>query len=71
MTDEKKEIQLNSKFWQEYSQKTNYCNLRGQVNPLDSAEAGPIAKYLREYRGAKNLKIISEKEFQNNTKSKK
>ena len=50
MTDEMKEKQLHSKFWLDMSQKTGYCNLGGQVNPLDEKAAGPIAKLLKEYK---------------------
>lgn len=71
MTDEKLIKQTQSKFWQEYCLKTNYCKLSGQVNPLDSTEAGPIANKLNEYKGANRLKIISEDEFQKNANCKK
>ena len=71
MTDEKQAKQIKSKFWNDYCAKTNYSKTRGQVNPLDEKEAGPIAKLLKEYRGANRLKILSEEEFQNNAKRKK
>ncbi len=70
MTDEKLAKQQNSRFWLEYSQRTGYCNLKGQVNPLDKKEAGPIADLLNEYRGANRLKIISENEFQKQAEAK-
>lgn len=50
MTDEQLAKQQKSKFWQELAQKTEYCRLTGQVNPLDENSAGKIAKILSEYR---------------------
>lgn len=50
MTDEQLAKQQKSKFWQELAQKTEYCRLTGQVNPLDENSAGKIAKFLSEYR---------------------
>lgn len=50
MTDKQLEAQKQSHFWQTLSQKTGYCSLSGQVNPLDEKKAGPIAKLLNQYR---------------------
>lgn len=50
MTEEQFQKQIKSKYWNEMSQKTGYCPIRGQVNPLDVKQAGPIAKLLNEYR---------------------
>lgn len=57
MTDEAKAAQENSKYWRTLASQAGYSALRGQVNPLDKKEAGPIADCLKEYRGGKlNLK---------------
>lgn len=50
MTDEQLEKQQKSKYWKELEKICGYCNLSGQVNPLDEKSAGPIAKILGEYR---------------------
>ena len=50
MTDEKLAEQQSSKFWRELAAKSKYTTLKGQVNPLDEKEAGPIAKLLGKYR---------------------
>ena len=50
MTDEQLAKQQKSKFWQELAQKSEYCRLTGQVNPLDENLAGKIAKILSEYK---------------------
>ena len=53
MTDNQLVAQKQSKFWTTLSKKTGYCTLKGQVNPLDEKKAGPIAKFLNEYRKRK------------------
>ena len=50
MSDKQLAAQKKSHFWTTLAQKTGYCKLRGQVNPLDEKKAGPIAKFLNEYR---------------------
>lgn len=50
MTDEMLQKQLKSRYWQNLSKISGYCPLRGQVNPLDYKQAGPIANRLNEYR---------------------
>ena len=52
MTDEKLAEQQSSKFWREFAAQSNYTTLKGQVDPLDEKEAGPIAKLLKKYRGS-------------------
>ena len=57
MTDEALEKQKNSKYWQAIASQAGYSALRGQVNPLNRKEAGPIADFLSQYRGGNyNLK---------------
>lgn len=57
MTDEALEMQKNSKYWQKLASQANYSKLKGQVNPLDRNDAGPIADLLAEYNGGKlNIK---------------
>ena len=53
MTDEQLEKQLNDKFWQKIASQSNYSKLKGQVNPLNPGDAGPIAYLLSEYRGGR------------------
>lgn len=48
MTDEKLAYQLKSKQWLDYAAKSQYSQLRGQVDPLNRKEAGPIADILNE-----------------------
>ena len=50
MTDNQLVAQKQSHFWTTLAGKTGYCKLLGQVNPLDEKKAGPIAKFLNEYR---------------------
>lgn len=50
MTDNQLVAQKQSHFWTTLAGKTGYCKLLGQVNPLDAKKAGPIAKFLNEYR---------------------
>ena len=50
-TDEAKEYQMKNKFWQTLASQAKYSSIRGQVNPLNPKEAGPIAYKLSEYRG--------------------
>lgn len=52
MTDEKLKEQQESEFWKKLA-KNDYCPLRGQVNPLNKKEAGPIADVLLKIRGTK------------------
>ena len=53
MTDEQLEKQKNSKYWQKIASQSRYTRLKGQVNPLNPEEAGPIAYLLSQYRGGK------------------
>lgn len=50
MTDKQLEAQKKSNYWLTLSEKTGYCSLSGQVNPLDEKKAGPIAKFLNQYK---------------------
>ena len=51
MTDEQLEKQNTDEYWQKISSQSRYSKLKGQVNPLNPEEAGPIANFLSEYRG--------------------
>ena len=53
MTDEQLEKQMNDKSWQKIASQSNYSKLKGQVNPLNPVDAGPIAYLLSEYRGGR------------------
>lgn len=53
MTDEQLEKQQHDKYWQKIASQSRYSQLKGQVNPLNPDEAGPIAYLLSEYRGGK------------------
>ncbi len=53
MTDEEAEAQNASDAWRNLASRIKYCELRGQVNPLDREKAGPIADSLCKYGGAK------------------
>lgn len=53
MTDEQLEKQINDKYWQKIASQSSYSQLKGQVNPLNPEEAGPIAYLLSQYRGGK------------------
>ena len=59
MTDEQLEKQNGDKYWQKIASQSNYSQLKGQVNPLNPDEAGPIAYLLSEYRGGK-LNLIGD-----------
>ena len=59
MTDEQLEKQVNDKSWQKIASQSNYSKLKGQVNPLNPEEAGPIAYLLSEYRGGR-LNLIGK-----------
>ena len=53
MTDEQLDKQMNDKNWQKIASQSRYSQLKGQVNPLNPEDAGPIAYILSEYRGGK------------------
>lgn len=53
MTDEQLEKQKSSKYWQRIASQSGYSQLKGQVNPLDPEQAGPVALLLSEYKGGK------------------
>jgi len=57
MTDDQLEKQVNDKHWQKIASQSHYSQLKGQVNPLNPDEAGPIAYLLSKYRGG-NLNLI-------------
>ena len=59
MTDEQLEKQQNSRYWRTIAEQSGYSQLKGQVNPLNPADAGPIAYLLSEYRGGK-LNLIGD-----------
>ena len=59
MTDEQLEKQQNSKYWKRIASQSGYSKLKGQVNPLNPDEAGPIAYLLSEYSGGK-LNLIGD-----------
>ena len=59
MTDEQLEKQKNSKYWEKLASQSGYSQLKGQVNPLNPEEAGPIAYLLSEYRGGK-LNLVGD-----------
>lgn len=59
MTDEQLENQKNAKYWQKLASQSSYSQLKGQVNPLNPDEAGPIAYLLSQYKGAK-LNLIGD-----------
>lgn len=48
MTDEQLAKQLKSKNWLNISAQSQYSSLRGQVNPRDKKDAGPIADELNK-----------------------
>lgn len=50
MTEEMLEKQMKDKYWLEMAAQTKYCPLRGQVDPLNFEDAGPVANLLNEYR---------------------
>ena len=47
-TQEQLKKQLQSDIWLERQKKSPYSELKGQVNPRDSEEAGPIADELNK-----------------------
>lgn len=53
MTDEQLEKQKNDKYWGIIASQSPYSQLKGQVNPLNPEDAGPIAYKLSEYRGGR------------------
>lgn len=53
MTDEQLKKQNSSKYWQAIASQSRYSQLKGQVNPLNPKDAGPIAYLLSKYRGGK------------------
>ena len=59
MTDEQLEKQQNSRYWRTIAEQSGYSQLKGQVNPLNPEDAGPIAYSLCEYRGGK-LNLIGD-----------
>ena len=59
MTDEQLEKQKNSNYWEKLASQSGYSQLKGQVNPLNPDEAGPIAYLLSEYRGGK-LNLVGD-----------
>ena len=57
MTDEALDTQRESDYWKKLAAQSGYSEAKGQVNPLNREEAGPIADILSKYRGGKpNLK---------------
>lgn len=50
MTDEMLEKQMKDKFWLDLAARTQYATLKGQVDPLNFEDAGPIAKLINQYR---------------------
>ncbi len=50
MTDEALEKQEKSNYWKTLASQAGYSELKGQVNPLNRKEAGPIAELLGQYR---------------------
>ena len=52
-TDEAYKVQQNSKYWRTLESQAKYTTIRGQVNPLNPKDAGPIAYKLSEYRGGR------------------
>ncbi len=50
MTDEELQKQVKNQSIVDMAKKSDYCPIRGQVNPLSEKDAGPIAKLLNEYR---------------------
>ena len=63
MTDEQLEKQKNDKCWQKIASQSRYSELKGQVNPLNPEDAGPIAYPLSEYKGGK-LNLIGNFKFE-------
>jgi murein DD-endopeptidase MepM/ murein hydrolase activator NlpD len=59
MTDEQLEKQQNSRYWRTIAEQSGYSQLKGQVNPLNPEDAGPLAYSLSEYRGGK-LNLIGD-----------
>ena len=59
MTDEQLEKQENDEYWQKIASQSPYSKLKGQVNPLNPDEAGPIAYLLSKYRGGE-LNLIGK-----------
>ena len=59
MTDEQLAKQESDDNWQKIAAQSKYSPLKGQCNPLNPDEAGPIAYLLSEYRGGK-LNLIGD-----------
>lgn len=57
MTDDQLEKQKRNQYWQNFASQSNYSPLKGQVNPLNPEEAGPIAYLLSKYNGGKLYSI--------------
>ena len=70
MTDEAKQMQLNSKMWQTLASQAGYSKIKGQVNPLDKKAAGPVAELLSKYRGAK-LNLVGDFVFEEENTTRK
>lgn len=47
MTDEQLKYQLHNKMWLDFSKKSDYSKLSGQVNPLSEKDAGRIANVIK------------------------
>ena len=57
MTDEAKKKQEKDPNWQKASSESQYVEIRGNVNPLDRKEAGPIADILNHYKNKDKGKV--------------